>query len=39
MCPNSDDTKTKAQNSCLGTKVGLFVHQILMLGLSFTVYT
>jgi len=39
MCPNSDDTKTKAQNSWKGTTVGLIVHPILMLCLSITVYT
>jgi len=39
VCPNSDDTITKAQNSCLSTYFDLVVHPILISGLSFTVNT
>jgi len=39
MCPNSDDTITKAQKSYKGTNVGLIAHHILVLVLLCTVYT
>ena len=37
MCPNSDDTVTKAHASCYGTNFSLSVHPILILGVSLTV--